>query len=310
MDNKNSIHHDVAKPNVDLGPLSDPILAPKVHKSNRKIVLTSLIGSLILLILCVGLIVYFLPQVVRTEEIPKQVSLNGNITTTPTQDSTTLTPDPATANWQEHVMEGYTIKYPKDWYVKNESTSENGELLMYLGDQNPPTKDNKIVTLQVQDIYLDRAVRFLNFADAGLKTAAESVTESTINGLQTYKAVTTFSQFDSATNSYIEERKSYQILLPLGDKTLRILSDIKDKKLLDQIFSTFRIDQPPLPASNCVVGGCSGELCVEKNGEDVMSTCMYKEEFACYKKATCEIQQNGICGWTDTPELASCLKKN
>ena len=55
----------------------------------------------------------------------------------------------------------------------------------------------------------------------------------------------------------------------------------------------------------CYIGGCSGQICSDQQG--VVSTCEYKEEYACYKSAKCERQQNGQCGWTDTVELTTCL---
>lgn len=57
--------------------------------------------------------------------------------------------------------------------------------------------------------------------------------------------------------------------------------------------------------SECTIGGCSSEICSETS---MSSACIYKEEFACYKSAKCERQASGQCGWTETPELAQCLK--
>lgn len=57
----------------------------------------------------------------------------------------------------------------------------------------------------------------------------------------------------------------------------------------------------------CKVGGCSGQLCVGENSDDVISTCEYREEYACYQTARCERQNDGECGWTPTPALSSCL---
>ena len=56
--------------------------------------------------------------------------------------------------------------------------------------------------------------------------------------------------------------------------------------------------------NDCVVTGCSGELCAE---EQTMSTCEYREAYSCYDTATCERQANGLCGWTMTEELEACL---
>ncbi|MEN9653970.1 MAG: hypothetical protein RL235_82, partial [Chlamydiota bacterium] len=64
----------------------------------------------------------------------------------------------------------------------------------------------------------------------------------------------------------------------------------------------------PCPGSQgtCYVGGCSSQICSDQQG--VVTTCEYKEEYACYKTAKCERQADGKCGWTQTPELIACLK--
>jgi len=73
---------------------------------------------------------------------------------------------------------------------------------------------------------------------------------------------------------------------------------------------------PPPPADGdgdgtgaekaCVKGGCSGTACIEE-GNDLMTTCEWKDEYACYQTATCERQPSGECGWTETAELTACL---
>lgn len=60
----------------------------------------------------------------------------------------------------------------------------------------------------------------------------------------------------------------------------------------------------PLPGGPCVATGCSGTVCA---AEEMMSTCEYKPEYACYQAATCERQPDGACGWTQTAELTACL---
>lgn len=62
---------------------------------------------------------------------------------------------------------------------------------------------------------------------------------------------------------------------------------------------------PEPVAKKCYVGGCSGQICSDEPG--AMSTCEYREEYACYKSATCGVQANGECGWTETAELTACL---
>lgn len=59
------------------------------------------------------------------------------------------------------------------------------------------------------------------------------------------------------------------------------------------------------PAKTCKVGGCSGEICSDK---EMLSNCMYRPEYSCYKNAKCEIQPSGECGWTPSTELKACLR--
>jgi len=58
----------------------------------------------------------------------------------------------------------------------------------------------------------------------------------------------------------------------------------------------------------CYVGGCSSQVCSDQEG--VITTCEWREEYACYQTATCERQADGACGWTQTDELAACLAAN
>ena len=55
----------------------------------------------------------------------------------------------------------------------------------------------------------------------------------------------------------------------------------------------------------CYVGGCSSQVCSDQEG--VVTTCEWREEYACYQGATCERQASGSCGWTETPALTACL---
>lgn len=56
----------------------------------------------------------------------------------------------------------------------------------------------------------------------------------------------------------------------------------------------------------CIKTGCSGTVCSEE-GNDVVTTCEFKPEYACYQQATCEKQADGKCGWTQTDTLKACL---
>ncbi len=60
-------------------------------------------------------------------------------------------------------------------------------------------------------------------------------------------------------------------------------------------------------ADDCVVGGCSGQLCNEASLGPIASTCEWTAAYACYQGATCERQADGACGWTHDATLDACL---
>ena len=67
---------------------------------------------------------------------------------------------------------------------------------------------------------------------------------------------------------------------------------------------------PPdgMTLNGCAVAGCSGQLCVSAEAAgDIVTTCEFRAEYACYREASCEPQADGKCGWTQTPELKRCL---
>lgn len=70
----------------------------------------------------------------------------------------------------------------------------------------------------------------------------------------------------------------------------------------------WEIRECPAPAAGCTKSGCSGTVCAE-TGKEMMTTCEYRPEYACYGSATCERQKDGACNWTPTPELTACLAK-
>ena len=67
-------------------------------------------------------------------------------------------------------------------------------------------------------------------------------------------------------------------------------------------------DGPGLQTNGCAVAGCSGQLCVSADeAGDVVTTCEYRAQYACYREASCEPQADGKCGWSQSPELQRCL---
>ncbi len=56
--------------------------------------------------------------------------------------------------------------------------------------------------------------------------------------------------------------------------------------------------------NNCLISGCSKQLCAE---EEMITTCDFRPEYACYRSAECTRQTDGGCGWTKTTQLDHCL---
>lgn len=58
---------------------------------------------------------------------------------------------------------------------------------------------------------------------------------------------------------------------------------------------------------DCVVGGCSGQLCVD-SPDNGISTCEWRDEYACYQQhGICERNASNKCGWRQTQELQDCV---
>lgn len=80
----------------------------------------------------------------------------------------------------------------------------------------------------------------------------------------------------------------------------------RDQTISDSDYRITFSTQPSTTSTRpCYVGGCSSQICSDSPG--AISTCEYRGEYGCYRTATCERQASGSCGWTQTPQLTSCL---
>ena len=66
--------------------------------------------------------------------------------------------------------------------------------------------------------------------------------------------------------------------------------------------------QGQIVGEGCKVGGCSGTVCQNAEDEDAITTCEWKEEYACYRNASCQKQTDGNCGWVMTSQLQQCIE--
>jgi len=79
----------------------------------------------------------------------------------------------------------------------------------------------------------------------------------------------------------------------------------------DQLTIPITFDTLPPPNSNdnrvsggCIITGCSSHVCSD---QEVITTCEYLEEYACYQTAQCGRDSSGQCNWISTEALTQCL---
>ena len=65
----------------------------------------------------------------------------------------------------------------------------------------------------------------------------------------------------------------------------------------------------PEAVEPCRHSGCSAEVCLGPQDEDVITACVVRPEFACLAFTTCEPQADGVCGFSQTSRYLSCLEK-
>ncbi len=104
-----------------------------------------------------------------------------------------------------------------------------------------------------------------------------------------FKAVLYFKKPETATGTLVLEKDN-----PSG---------LAENSAEIRIPVSFDLANWPAGAA-CKPTGCSGQICSD---EEVVTTCEYSPEYACYKTAKCERLPDGKCGWTPTEELVSCV---
>jgi len=133
--------------------------------------------------------------------------------------------------------------------------------------------------------------------------------------LKKQSAVTNFEECIKVKGAAVQYSYPGTCVLPSGERFVQELTDEEEAGLVppednsqignDEEESS---NNTPVSKDGCIIGGCNGEICQDKDEEPMFSTCLYKEEYDCYKKAVCERQSDGKCGWTQTDELKVCLR--
>ncbi|MBI5037771.1 MAG: eight-cysteine-cluster domain-containing protein [Candidatus Kerfeldbacteria bacterium] len=59
--------------------------------------------------------------------------------------------------------------------------------------------------------------------------------------------------------------------------------------------------------TDCIVGGCSGTVCAARSEADnLVTTCEYRNEYACFAKDNCLCIQNR-CNWQGSQQFRNCV---
>jgi len=179
-------------------------------------------------------------------------------------------------------------------------------------DQTEPSLGRFIITeawVADSDAVADGV--FVKVRDNGVRcvqSPCESMIEKGLNGsrdaniaaLDYSTAGLTAEQLESVASEMFEP----QGLIVAGDRyTVNEDGRTAKGRTATAVYRRLTVEEPA--AGECFVGGCSGQVCSDQDG--VITTCEWRDEYACYQTATCERQATGECGWTPTPELETCL---
>jgi hypothetical protein len=155
---------------------------------------------------------------------------------------------------------------------------------------------------------------FAKVLETGLRCAVDatcpSIKEKALNSSRTDN----IAEIDFALGNFDEAAivaVSYDTVEPsgaiiVGDRyTFTVRGSQGKGRTADNMYRNLANVAAPATGEACYRGGCSGQICSDR--PNVISTCEWRAEYACYRDATCERQADGGCGWTQTPELEACI---
>lgn len=88
---------------------------------------------------------------------------------------------------------------------------------------------------------------------------------------------------------------------------MSVKNESVQKLCLDYLSGTYQPQVECTTDADCMPAGCSSQICAAK-GSDIVTTCEWKNEYACYKESFASCGCNaGICGWKQNDSLAQCL---
>lgn len=288
--------------NTQGAPPESTIIPPKDEANPRLnfipfLLIFSILGVLIL-IFCVGAWFYI-------QNLPKEVACTLEAKICPDGSSVgrsgpkcEFAPCPTTKNKSQskkYTDRGgrFAFEYPEKYTIREQFGGDKNELYYYYLN----TEEGQ---LRIEAGPLVRGSRFEQIDKKNIET---------INGVNWIIVPPvescTAAQCGTLPSGYYFEKENYYIA------ALDMEAEGSPSPDLAQILSTFKFyEAESVAGQGCIIGGCSGELCLNESSKDTGSICVYKEEFACYKSAKCEKQTDGNCSWTKTDTLISCIEKS
>ncbi len=297
---------------------------PVVQNSNRNFIKYLGIGlSIVSFCIAIAVVGYLIFGINKNKTTPVSQTPPPTATATPTTDPT--------ANWKTYTDTNLTFKYPPTVDIINGkdgsytigknidpklpgAPSIDYIYILPINTKNTPTEQmHEITDAQI-------LMSSLNVGETqNVKPKEPAVgfspswnykrlTDSIVNGISS-PAFTNDKVLGARPGSY--EKRVYT---RKGDYLYMfrayMVGGVITEPLFDQILSTFKFTNSSASVgTGCKLGGCSNEICQNETDQGLVTTCIYKNEYACYKTAKCEVQLDGKCGWTQTEQLSSCLSK-
>ncbi len=111
--------------------------------------------------------------------------------------------------------------------------------------------------------------------------------------------------------------QSLKKMTPSAGNAVRALRKMKKSNILFMVLVCFLLigcakakkasDVECLYNTDCQQAGCSGEICAGKEkANSIVTTCIYKEEYDCLQKTSCECVDYK-CKWAETDKYLGCM---
>ncbi len=85
---------------------------------------------------------------------------------------------------------------------------------------------------------------------------------------------------------------------PLGDSVGQDAPDLKTQEEA----------RGCVTAADCMRSGCSGTVCQARDTKTIITTCEWREEYACFREIECGCA-DGQCAWQMTPAFDACIEE-